>query len=54
VIANTTKGKGIQFMENQVNWHHRVPTDQEFVAAMQELEQAEETWQRQYGEIHDR
>ena len=26
VIANTTKGCGVSFMENQAGWHHRVPT----------------------------
>ncbi|PKO04422.1 MAG: transketolase [Chloroflexi bacterium HGW-Chloroflexi-3] len=41
VIAHTIKGKGISFMEDNVAWHHRVPTDSEFLTAMQELEQAE-------------
>ena len=26
IIANTTKGKGVSFIENQVAWHHKVPT----------------------------
>lgn len=37
IIANTTKGCGVSFMENQAGWHHRVPTDQEYTAALQEL-----------------
>ena len=41
IIAQTTKGKGISFMENTVKWHHRVPTDNEFELAMQELEKSE-------------
>lgn len=41
IIAQTTKGKGISFMENTVKWHHRVPTDDEFGLAMQELEKSE-------------
>ena len=41
VIAQTIKGKGISFMEDNVIWHHRVPTEAEFLMAMQELEQAE-------------
>jgi transketolase len=38
VIANTRKGKGVSFMENRVEWHHRVPTDAELAAALKELE----------------
>ena len=37
VLANTVKGKGISFAENQVSWHHRVPTDEEYKLAMEEL-----------------
>jgi transketolase len=47
VIAHTIKGKGISFMEDKVAWHHRVPTDSEFLIAMQELEQAELSLERQ-------
>ena len=38
VIAHTTKGKGISFMENQVLWHYRTPTGEEFIRALAELE----------------
>ncbi len=41
VLAHTTKGKGVSFMENTVKWHHRVPTDNEMLVAMAELDQAE-------------
>jgi transketolase len=37
VIARTIKGKGISFMENDVTWHHRVPTDEQYERAQQEL-----------------
>ena len=37
LIANTVKGKGVSFMENQPAWHHRVPTPGEFEQAMREL-----------------
>ena len=40
VIAHTVKGKGISFMEDAVKWHHKVPSDEEYHLAMQELEQA--------------
>jgi len=49
ILARTTKGKGISFIEDQVGWHHHVPNDEEFAAAMSELQLAEEAWQVQYG-----
>jgi transketolase len=38
IIANTVKGKGISFMENQAAWHHKVPNKEEYVIAMKELD----------------
>jgi transketolase len=38
VIANTIKGKGVSFMENQVLWHYRTATGKEYDAAQVELE----------------
>ena len=46
VLAHTTKGKGISFIENQVSWHHHVPSDDEFAKAMLELDAAEQAWGR--------
>lgn len=40
VIAHTTKGKGVSFMENQVAWHYRSPQGAEFEQAIAELEAA--------------
>lgn len=37
IIAHTTKGKGISFMENTVLWHYRTPQGVEYDAAIQEL-----------------
>jgi transketolase len=37
VIANTTKGKGVSFIENRVEWHHKVPDAEQVQAAMEEL-----------------
>jgi transketolase len=37
VIANTTKGKGVSFMENSPLWHHRLPKGEEVRLAFQEL-----------------
>lgn len=39
VIARTIKGRGVSFMENKAEWHHRVPTDAELDAALKELAQ---------------
>lgn len=39
VIAHTTKGKGVSFMENSVLWHYRTARGQEFEAALLELEE---------------
>ncbi|MEG2349684.1 MAG: transketolase [Hungatella sp.] len=38
VIADTTKGCGVSFMENQAAWHHKVPTEAEYHQAVCELE----------------
>lgn len=37
VIANTTKGKGVSFMEDLAKWHHGVPNADEYQRAMEEL-----------------
>lgn len=41
VIARTTKGKGVSYMENQPIWHYRSPSAQEYQQALKELEAAE-------------
>lgn len=37
VIACTTKGKGVSFMEDVKKWHHGVPTNEQYEIAMNEL-----------------
>lgn len=37
IIANTVKGKGVSFMEDDNNWHYRIPTVEEVDAARKEL-----------------
>ena len=37
IIAHTTKGKGISFMENSVLWHYRSPQGEEYEKALAEL-----------------
>ncbi len=38
IIATTVKGKGVSFMENQVNWHGSAPNADQYADAMKELE----------------
>jgi transketolase len=38
VIARTTKGRGVSFMEHQVLWHYRAPDADEYARARRELE----------------
>lgn len=38
IIAETTKGKGVSFMENDILWHYRTPQGEEYEAALKELE----------------
>lgn len=40
LIAHTTKGKGISFMENKVEWHYRSPNSEQLVKALAELEES--------------
>lgn len=37
IVANTVKGKGVSFMENQAGWHGKAPNDEQLSAALKEL-----------------
>jgi transketolase len=37
VIAHTTKGKGVSFMEDKVEWHYKSPNPDQLAAALEEL-----------------
>jgi transketolase len=41
ILAKTTKGKGVSFVENQVDWHGKVPNKDEYERGMKELEEYE-------------
>ena len=41
IVANTVKGCGVSFMENQAGWHHLVPTAEEYEKGMAELKAKE-------------
>ena len=40
IIAKTVKGKGVSFMENQVSWHGKAPSEEEYNKAIEELNSA--------------
>lgn len=42
VVANTTKGCGSSVMENKANWHHKVPSEEEYAQIMSDLKAREE------------
>ena len=37
IVAHTTKGKGVSFMENRVEWHYKNPNDEQLAIALSEL-----------------
>lgn len=37
ILANTVKGKGVSYMENQCGWHGKAPNEEEYMQAMKEL-----------------
>ena len=38
IVCETTKGKGVSFMEGQVGWHGKAPNDEQYAQAMAELD----------------
>jgi transketolase len=40
VIAHTTFGKGVSYMESQIKWHYMPMSDAEYQQALDEIEQA--------------
>ncbi|MBN2003848.1 MAG: transketolase, partial [Anaerolineae bacterium] len=40
LLAHTHKGQGVSFIKDRAGWHHRVPTQAELDAALQELQEA--------------
>ncbi|MFG6329864.1 MAG: transketolase [Lachnospiraceae bacterium] len=43
IIAKSTKGKGVSFMENQASWHGAAPNDEQYAQAMADLEKISES-----------
>lgn len=44
IIANTIKGKGVSFMEEEIGWHHNVPKGEKLERAKRELEESLASW----------
>ena len=40
LIAHTTKGKGVSFMENSVDWHYKSPSADQLAQALDEIHHA--------------
>jgi transketolase len=45
IIARTTKGKGVSFMEYDHRWHGMAPTEEQYAQALAELEEGLDKWQ---------
>lgn len=43
VLCKTVKGKGVSFMEDSLEWHYKNPTEEEYEAAVKELQDAKGT-----------
>lgn len=39
LVSNTTKGKGVSFMENVAKWHHGVPSEEQYEQAVKEIDE---------------
>jgi len=40
IVAHTNKGHGISFMQDRVDWHHKVPSKEQYEIALAELSEA--------------
>ena len=38
IIANTVKGKGVSYMENNLAWHYKSPDEEQYTRAIKEIE----------------
>ena len=46
-LLRTTKGLGVSYMENAVDWHGKAPNDEEYAQAMTELRAAHATLEKE-------
>ena len=38
IIANTIKGKGVNFMENKILWHYKSPNQEQYLKSFDQLQ----------------
>ncbi len=43
ILMRTTKGKGVSFMENNVDWHGKAPNDEQYAAGLKEIDELRKT-----------
>lgn len=46
-LLRTTKGLGVSYMQNAVDWHGKAPNDEEYAQAMDELRAAHESLEKE-------
>lgn len=53
IIAETVKGKGVSYMEDQVGWHGKAPNQEQYEIALNELKEQQKLLEAQLAEIKD-
>ena len=53
IIAETVKGKGVSYMEDQVGWHGKAPNQEQYELALNELREQQKVLEAQLAEIKD-
>ena len=53
IIAETIKGKGVSYMEDQVGWHGKAPNQEQYELALNELKEQQKVLEEQLAEIKD-
>lgn len=53
IIAETVKGKGVSYMEDQVGWHGKAPNQEQYELALNELKEQKKVLEAQLAEIKD-
>lgn len=53
IIAETVKGKGVSYMEDQVGWHGKAPNQEQYELALNELREQQKFLEAQLAEIKD-
>ena len=53
IIAETVKGKGVSYMEDQVGWHGKAPNQEQYELALHELSEKQKVLEAQLAEIKE-